>query len=304
MKKKIKSLSFIKFVTFFLLSWILHFHIYVSTHEKSLNECYNNRRKLYTRYCRSLAKYKQIKNSSIVCLKEDIPNGANNKKDIFSNEKRNTGTMKQSNGNPLYNVKGHKQSMKNKSCIFETKKYSHLEKKIFKELDYEDFLKNNKTISDKIYKKIIFKKCGLRVALPILLFFVLVISFILDNFCRCGLTHGLLNVIILCSPVVQFSQLKDISYLQHITKMNEWYKNGGSPALVHLYDILNRPPLRWFTEALVKKSNKTFNCCVTGFLGFLIYVVPLFILGIILISGVFYYHKKVKKYQKIKFRKR
>ncbi|SBS96865.1 Plasmodium exported protein (Pm-fam-a like), unknown function [Plasmodium malariae] len=251
-----------------------------------------------------MAKYKQYNHSSITCINDQLPNGVNIKSDITSKEKYAERKKNHSNRTLPTNARSHRKDTKSKSCIFETKKYSHLEKKIFKELDYADFLKNNRTISDKIYKKIIFKKCGLRVALPILLFFVLAISFILDNFCGCGLTHGLLNVILLCSPVVGVSELKNISYIMDIPKLSVWYANGGSPALVHLYDILNRPPLRWFTEALVKKSDKTFNGCVRGFLGFLIYFVPLFILGIILISAVFYYHKKVKKYEKIKFRKR
>ncbi|SBS95150.1 Plasmodium exported protein (Pm-fam-a like), unknown function [Plasmodium malariae] len=265
---------------------------------------YNHHRELYTRNYRSLAKYEQYNHSSITCINEQLPNGVNNKSDISSKEKCAERKKKHSNRTLSTNARIHRKDTKSKSCIFETKKYSRLEKKIFKELDYADFLKNNRTISDKIYKKIILKKCGLRFALPLLLFLVLAISFILDKFCGYGLTYVLYKVILLCSPVVVLDELSKISYIKDITKLNEWYQKGGSPALVHLYDILNRPPLKWFTEILVKKGNDTFNACVPYFLGFLIYFVPLFILGIILISAVFYYHKKVKKYEKIKFRKR
>ncbi|SBT86072.1 fam-l protein [Plasmodium malariae] len=278
MEQKNKTLSFIKFVTFVLLSWIFHFHTYVSTHEKSLNECYNNRKKLYTRYFRLLAKYKQVKDSSIVCLKEDIPNGDNDKKDIFSNEKRNTETMKQSNGNPLYNVKGHKQSMKNKTCIFETKKYSHLEKKIFKELDYEDFLRNNRTISNKVYKKIILKKYGLRLILPVLFFLLLLIPIILDLSGHFALVDTFYNVL---------------------------KTNFGDSLINPLKKLLWESPFCWLGSILKEaKTKKEQSFIVIPFFTSIIYFLPLFILGVTIVLRIVYYHKKVKKYERIKFKKR
>ncbi|SBS97149.1 Plasmodium exported protein (Pm-fam-a like), unknown function [Plasmodium malariae] len=236
-----------------------------------------------------MAKYKQYNHSSITCINELLPNGVNNKSDITSKEKYSERKKKYSNGTLPTNARSHKEDTKSKSCIFETKKYSHLEKKIFKELDYADFLKNNRTISDKIYKKIIFKKCGLRFALPLLLFLVLALSFILDKFCGYGLTYVLYKVIVHFSPVSSTVTLNDVSMF---------------PAIKSLYEFLNKPSLKWFTGVLVKEGSKTVNYCVRYFLGFLIYFVPLFILGIILISAVFYYHKKVKKYETIKFRKK
>ncbi|SBS96603.1 Plasmodium exported protein (Pm-fam-a like), unknown function [Plasmodium malariae] len=273
---------------------------------KSLVACYNQHRRLYARNNRLLAKYKQDKDSSIAYIKEEIPNRLNNINDIFNNENYSSGKTKQLNGSSQGNKRRHQKDIKNKSCLFETKKYSHLEKKIFKELDYVDFLKSNETISDKIYKKIMIKKCGLRVALPILLFFVLAVSFILDNFCGCGLTHGLLKVIILISPAVNATQLKEYTYLQGIGNLSEIFKKETSPALAIFYMGLQKSPLKGFTQALLENSStgKVRNYCVSGFLGFLIYFVPIFILSIILISGLVYYHKKVKKYEKIKFRKR
>ncbi|SCN12540.1 fam-l protein [Plasmodium malariae] len=304
MKEKITFLFFKKISIFILLSWICHINTYTSRHNKSFFECDKHLSKLYARNYRLLAKYKQDKDSSIVCLNEQIPNGVNNKIAIANNEKYAERKKEQSNGILPTNARSHRKDTKSKSCIFETKKYSHLEKKIFKELDYADFLKNNITISDKIYKKIIFKKCILRFALPLLLFLVLALSFILDKFCGYGLTYGLLKVIVLISPVVEVRQLSNISYLKHINDISKLYTKPASPALVHLYDILNRPSLKWFTKVLVKESGKNINYCVRYFLGFLIYFVPLFILGIILISAVFYYHKKVKKFERIKFRKK
>ncbi|KAI4837508.1 hypothetical protein MKS88_003985 [Plasmodium brasilianum] len=151
------------------------------------------------------------------------------------------------------------------------------------------------------------KKCGLRVALPILLFFVLVISFILDNFCGCGLTHGLLKVIVLTSPAVGIAQLREYSYLKGIGNLSNIINEGkASPALLTLHIWLMKSPLKRFTQTLIvnPSTKKLSNYCASGFLGFLIYFVPIFILSIILISGLVYYHKKVKKYEKIKFRKR
>ncbi|SBT86087.1 fam-l protein [Plasmodium malariae] len=306
MEQKFKSLLYNKIPIFILLTWICHFYIYVSRQSKSLVECYNQHRRLYAKNYRLLAIYKQDKDSSIVYLKKEIPNRVNNINDIVNNEKYSSGKTKQLNGGSQGNKRRHKKDMKNKTCIFETKKYSHLEKTIFKELDYVDFLKNNKTISDKIYKKIMIKKCGLRVALPILLFFVLAVSFILDNFCGCGLTRGLLKVIVLISPAVGVTELQNYPYFQGIENLSRIFKENASPALATFYMWLTKSPLKRFTQVLLENSRtrEVRNYCVSGFLGFLIYFVPIFILSIILISGLVYYHKKVKKYEKIKFRKR
>ncbi|KAI4839216.1 hypothetical protein MKS88_001760 [Plasmodium brasilianum] len=274
---------FVKITTLILLSWICHIYIYMNTYNKTLGECYNYRKKLYTRNYRLLEKYNQDKYPSSVCLMEDIPNGIHNKKDIYINQKYTSEKKKQSYRCSLSNEKGHKKDVKNKTYIFETKKYSNLEKKIFKELDYEEFLKKNRTISDRIYKKIIRKKCGLRFALPLLILLVFAISFILDNFCRCGLTFGLKKIIVLISPVSE----------------------KVSPALKSSYDLLTKSRFSWFTNSVVKLQNgKMANYCAAGFLGFLIYFVPIFLLSVILIAGVVYYHKKVKKYEKIRHRKR
>ncbi|KAI4838057.1 hypothetical protein MKS88_003480 [Plasmodium brasilianum] len=294
MEQQIKSLLFIKIFTFSFLCWICHFYIYMMALNKLFDINYNHHRELYTRNYRSMANYKQYNHSSITCINEQLPNGVNNKIDIISKEKYAERNKKHSNRTLSTSAKSHRKDTKSKSCIYETKKYSRLEKKIFKELDYADFLKNNRTISDKIYKKIILKKCGLRLALPLLLFLVLAISFILDKFCGYGLTSALYNVIIYFSPVEKITILP-----KKIINM--------SPAIKDLYDFLNKPSLKWFTQVLVKKEGTTNiweNHCVPYFLGFLIYFVPLFILGIILISAVFYYHKKVKKFEKIKFRKK
>ncbi|SBT01080.1 hypothetical protein PMALA_079640 [Plasmodium malariae] len=94
-----------------------------------------------------MAIYKQEKYSSTLYLKEELPiYVAQERKDISNNEKVDSGKKKKLSGFPLKVAGGHKSDMKNKSCLFDTNKYSHMEKKIFKELDYIVFLKNNKTV--------------------------------------------------------------------------------------------------------------------------------------------------------------
>ncbi|KAI4837503.1 hypothetical protein MKS88_003979 [Plasmodium brasilianum] len=287
MEQKIKSLLFIKIITSNLLIWICH---YISTSEfnKSLVESYNNRSNLYTRNYRVMVKYKRNKVSTTVCLKEEIQNGVQDKKDITNNEKWDEDKKKQSCESSSMSTRGHKKNKKNKSCIFETMKYSNLEKKIFKELDYVDFLRNNRTISNKIYKKIMRKKCSLRIVLPLLLLLFLLISFILDLSNSFGLVKGLREIL-------------------NLYASKFWYSS--------LHSFLKKSPLNWLFKSGDKLKYKVSRgpnnvsvvedyTYVYQFFDFLLYVIPFIILGVTIISGVIYYHKKVKKYEKIKFRKR
>ncbi|SBS92342.1 Plasmodium exported protein (Pm-fam-a like), unknown function [Plasmodium malariae] len=138
-------------------------------------------KKLDTKTYRSLAKYEVDTGSFSIRLNKEIQNNERSKeKDLYNNEKVDIGRKHHSKKSLTKNAKGHKLSKNNKSSIFETKKYSRLEKKIFKELDYEDFLKKNKMISNNTYKKIICKKYGLKIALPLLLFLFLLTVLIVD----------------------------------------------------------------------------------------------------------------------------
>ncbi|SBS98734.1 hypothetical protein PMALA_064640, partial [Plasmodium malariae] len=117
-----------------------------STLKKSLEGGDNYYRKLHASNYHLLEKYKHNKNSRFLCLKNEIRiNGVPEKKDISHNENDDYEKKKQSK-KYASNIAGHKSGMKNKSSIFKTKKYSHFEKKIFKELDYTSFLQNNRTI--------------------------------------------------------------------------------------------------------------------------------------------------------------
>ncbi|SBS96130.1 Plasmodium exported protein (Pm-fam-a like), unknown function, partial [Plasmodium malariae] len=186
---------------FILLSWRGNFTSKLCTFKKYLDENYKAVKKLDTRIYRLLTKYRKNINSCILGLREVIPyNVENEKTNICNNLKRGISKNSKSNGCSLNNEESHKLDKKSKSCIFETKKYSRLEKKIFKELDYENFLKNNRTISDKLYKRIVLKKYGLRLRLPLLLFFFLLLSLILDYSGGIGLLRGLREVLNAFAP--------------------------------------------------------------------------------------------------------
>ncbi|KAI4834040.1 uncharacterized protein MKS88_000186 [Plasmodium brasilianum] len=295
MEQTIKILLFIKITTFILLCWICHFYSKVGTLMKSLDEKKNYRRNIHARTYRLLEIYGKDNNSSSLYLKEGLPiNGIHKKIDTTYNEKYDSEKRKQSNVCPSRFAGGHQPGVKNKSCVFETKKYSHLEKKIFKELDYTDFLKNNKTISNKIYKKIIHKKYGLRIVLPVLIFLFLLIIFMIEvslGFAGKG------------SLLYQLGLTKD--YLESLTKVPPWST---------ILDELKKLEGFWkhgiFGSTnpicmLCDKANEVTNTCILGQLfRILIYFVPFVILSITVITGIIYYHKKVKKYEKIKLRKR
>ncbi|KAI4833792.1 uncharacterized protein MKS88_000212 [Plasmodium brasilianum] len=281
LERKIKIIVLIKIVMFILLTRICHIKSDVSTHNKTLDNLYNHSKKLYSRNYRSLAKYKQDKDLCMVYLMEQTPNGVNDKQDISNNEKASLGKKNHSNGSSPRSARRLKKIMKNKSCIFETKKYSYLEKKIFKELDYEDFLKKSRTISDKLYKNIIRKKVALRIVFPLLLFLLLCIAPIVDLNTKNGLLYEIFG-----SPGWRGN--------------DTWYRN--------LHKILWESPFRrLFQSDLIKctkDQTKGYYLVVEGFFSFIIYCLPFIILGIAIISGIIYYHKKVKKYEKIKYRNR
>ncbi|SBS91578.1 Plasmodium exported protein (Pm-fam-a like), unknown function [Plasmodium malariae] len=227
-------------------------------------------------------------------LKEWISNNdMDERKDISNNERKYAEIKKQSNGSLSNNRKDHKKHNKNKSCIFETKKYSRMEKKIFKELDYADFLKNNRTISDKIYKKIIRKKYGFRLSLPIFFVFLLSILLLLDLFVGYGLIRVLFKVLNIIATRVVTENISGVTpFRKFLEPLHRGLKNSFFGSFFKS------------TVKITQSSNKIDeHYYITGFFGFLIYFIPIFIIGVTCILGIFYYHKKVKKYEKIKFRK-
>ncbi|SBS98812.1 Plasmodium exported protein (Pm-fam-a like), unknown function [Plasmodium malariae] len=202
-------------------------------------------------------------------LRDDISNnGMDKKKDISNTEKECTEKKKELYRGSLNNYDGHKHDMNNKYSKFVTKKYSHLEKKIFKELDFVDFLRSNKNISDNIYKKIMRKKFSLRLGSPLLLFLLLSTVLIVDISMRFSGGNGFWEL----------SGLKTIlsSWESSLNSCFSWLLTGADKSKTALGALFN----------------------------IVLYVIPFLILGVTLISYVFYYHKKVKKYEKIKFSKK
>ncbi|SBT00067.1 Plasmodium exported protein (Pm-fam-a like), unknown function [Plasmodium malariae] len=231
-----------------------------------------------------LSKYEKDEDSNIAWLKEKmIKNGMNVNKDICYNEMRYLGKNERSRSSSK-SAKENYQVVKNNSCIFETKKYSRCEKKIFKEIDFENFLKNNRTISNKLYNKIIRKKYGLRLFLPLLFLLLLSTSLLLD-FMGLGLIKMLCYIFKIIKP-------GSLNYLHNMLKgssFNMFFKSVAKPEL---------------TKTVNTKVIKADHYYVTGFFGIFIYLLPFILFGVTLILKVVYYHKKVKKYQKIKYRKR
>ncbi|KAI4837482.1 fam-l protein [Plasmodium brasilianum] len=205
-------------------------------------------------------------------------NGTIEKKYICCNGKDIKRKNKQSNDCSQKSSAGNKCNTKNKSCIFETKKYPRLERKIFKELDYENFLKNNRTISDNIYKKIMCKKWGIRLSLPTTLFLLLSISLILDLFVGYGFVNKLIRLLNFIFPDKKW-----------ISTWHDWLWTSG---------------LNWMgVRVLSNVSSNKKSSIISSVFANLIYLIPLIILGLTVILAVFYYHKKVKNYEKIKLRK-
>ncbi|SBS99871.1 Plasmodium exported protein (Pm-fam-a like), unknown function [Plasmodium malariae] len=229
-------------------------------------------------------------------LKVGIPNyDMTERKDIFNNENIFAQLNRQSNRSLSRNIERHKKDKKNNSCIFETEQYSRFEKKIFKELDYANFLKNNRGISNRIYQKIIRKKYRFRLGLPIFFVLLLSILLLLDLFVGYGLIRGLFKILKIISEHLEYKGPGKVEAVQVMLKP--------------LHDWLKTSPFSSFFECAVNGTSSTGSSIdkhsyITSFFGFLIYFIPIFIIGVTCILGVFYYHKKVKKYEKIKFKKR
>ncbi|KAI4841029.1 hypothetical protein MKS88_000797 [Plasmodium brasilianum] len=293
MEQEIKLPIFIKVSIFIFFSAICHFFSYMSMFDKYLREKQTIGSTLNIKTYRVLAECKQDKYSNVLYLKKQIPNDImKNEKYIYINDKGDIRKMKQSDVHSLNNNGEHKLYEKNKSNIFETKKLSHMEKKIFKELDYIDFLKNNRTISDKTYKKVICKKFALRFSVPVLLLLLLSVLMIIDYYYFSYLVWRLFDTLRWCFGGSWYGSL------------NSLLKNSSLEFLLKskIKITLNR----WSSEEISLGSIQD-DDYVFGFFKYLIYLIYLIsflILGVTLILGIVYYHKKVKKYQKVKFRKR
>ncbi|SBT85802.1 fam-l protein [Plasmodium malariae] len=272
MEKNIKSL-FLNILAFIFLTWLFHFRIDKSTLNKFLKDNSNNDSKLDGKHYRLLATHKEESDLNILGLKQDMSNSGVKKKKYLSNNEGETPEKK----NHLYkssskSIKDHRNAMKKEANIFETKKYSIIEKKIFKELDFEDFLKRNKMISNKIYKKIMYKKLALRITLPLLLFLLLLTVLITDF--TWGLVDGkkgLWGALGLSKILNDWANCNDDWWLK--TMLN-WLKTNSSWFWKH-NSIFGGGTHNGCTATAVKEG------CILGQLfGIIIYVIPFIILAI------------------------
>ncbi|KAI4841412.1 fam-l protein [Plasmodium brasilianum] len=300
MKQYLKSILFIKISVFVLVTWISHLNDDNVMFNKPLDNIYKFYGKIYTRNYRLLANYKKNKDSIITGLKEEIlNNGVHESKDLTYKEKEKTGQKKLSCKYLSRNGGVDVKAMGNKYCTFETKKYSNMEKKIFKELDYVNFLQNNRTISDKTYKKIIHKKYGLKLAIPVLLFLFFLIVSIVDF----SLGFSTTNVTWDGSFLGLWPHLKELTNNEDgwLSTALKWLKGNTSGLWKHYVVGTQNNVCDLCKNAA---DNLDIKCILGQLLGYILYFVPFIILGVTFISWIIYYHKKVKKYQKIKLRKR
>ncbi|SBT86819.1 fam-l protein [Plasmodium malariae] len=271
MEQNIALFLFINISTYILLPWICYFYNDMSPLNIYFEEKCNFIRKLNTRNYRLLTKHKHDKDSCIAKFKEETPNNEVKEKRYKSNNKRGTdGKHKQSCRRSLYIKEYDRNVEKNKCVIPKTKKYFDFERKIFKELDYEDYVKNSKIIEYKEYKKLARKKCRIRIALLLLFIFILIL------------------------PILDLSLEKLVS--------------GGLLGLLHLLypsptDAQIAPGVDGLLNTLLSKEgwgNLQKIFASTTF----IYGVPFLIFVVIFVLVMIYYYKKVIKYENIKFRKR
>ncbi|KAI4840244.1 hypothetical protein MKS88_001602 [Plasmodium brasilianum] len=296
MEKNIKLL-FLNISAFIFLTWLFHFSIDNSTLNKFLKDNSNNDSKLDGKYYRLLVIHKEESDLNILGLKQDMSNsGVKKKKYLSNNEGETPEKKKHSYKSSSESIKVHRNAMKKEAKIFETKKHSSIEKKIFKELDFEDFLKRNRMISNKIYKKIMCKKLALRIALPLFLFLLLLTILITDfTWGVVDGNKGLWGALGLSKILKGWADYTEEWWLK---KMLDWLKENSSWFWRHnsIFDEVTRTGCT--------ATDVCTGCILGQLFGIIIYVIPFILLAITVISGIIYYHKKVKKYEKIKFRKR
>ncbi|SBT86381.1 fam-l protein [Plasmodium malariae] len=268
MEQNIALFLFINISTFILLPWICYFYNDMSSLNVYFEEECKFFRKLNARNYRLLTKHKHDKDSCIAKFIDETPNNEVNDKRYISNNKRGTdGKHKQSCRRSLYIKEYDRNVEKNKCVIPKTKKYFDFERKIFKELDYEDYVKNSKIIEYIEYKKLARKKRRIRIALLLLFIFILILP-ILDLSLEKFTEGGLLGLLYLLYPT-----------------------SGGPPGVDgSLVTLLSKDG--W--------GNLVKICASTTF----IYGVPFLIFVVIFILGMVYYYKKVIKYENIKLKKR
>ncbi|SBS93136.1 Plasmodium exported protein (Pm-fam-a like), unknown function, partial [Plasmodium malariae] len=174
MEHKIKSNYFMKIGLLILLTWIYHFY----NEESTFHILYGQKKydiKLYLSNFRILRGCDEINNSNIVEPEQQIHKDEEIYGKAMSNNRRKSKqTNIQSRRSSLYEEFNKKYKMQ-KKLIYGKTKLSPFERKIFKQLDYIDFIiKKKPLLRNKVYRKLVCKKFGHKIFL-----LTLVLSFVL-----------------------------------------------------------------------------------------------------------------------------
>ncbi|SBS93430.1 Plasmodium exported protein (Pm-fam-a like), unknown function [Plasmodium malariae] len=230
-------------------------------------------RKLNTRIYRLLGNYKKYIYSYIGDLELNIPYNTKKKNEkllTIDNDKLDKEKRETLHRCLLYKEKLIKRLMKNK-CTMLHKSYNHYEKKIMNGLDDKYFFKKMILINDMDYKKLKRKKYKLRIFLLLLLF-----------------------ILVLSIPIIDLSlgNFKDIGGLLNKLCSLLGYTGNQAEASGSTLDGFNG-----FLSSTCKLKNFT----GIRIFGILMYCLPILIMGILIIRGIFYYYNNVIKHKKIKF---
>ncbi|SBT86138.1 Plasmodium exported protein, unknown function [Plasmodium malariae] len=273
MKQSIEFACFIKIFMFIILIWTCHFYSNMSRFNKILDEKHGSDKKLYKRIYRLLGKCEKTIFANVGDLELNIPYNTKRKnEEIFTvdNEKFQKEKKEKLDRSLLYKEKLIKQLMKNK-CTMLHKSYNHYEKKIMNGLDDKAFFKKMILINNKNYKKLKRKKFGLRLCLLFILF-----------------------VVVLVIPIV------DLSFGKFQEAGNLLGKLCGLSGQDSLQPVESEVTRGFWANLFFSICN---NNKIIGYkiFGVLIYCLPIIILGIIIIKGIYYYYKNVIKHKKIKY---
>ncbi|SBS96306.1 Plasmodium exported protein (Pm-fam-a like), unknown function [Plasmodium malariae] len=239
-----------------------------------MDEKYGFDKKLYKRIYRLLGKCGKVILSHIGDLELKIPYNTKQKnKNLLriDNEKWDKEKKEKLYRSSLIKEQLIKKLMKNK-CTMLHGSYSNYEKKLLNGLNDRTFFKKMILINDKNYKKLKSKKYRLRLCLILLLFIFVLILPIVD---------------------LSFGEFKSIGNVLKELCCLLGYSNGGEPSA--------GAPTPEGLEAVVSSTCKIQNFIGIKVFGVLIYCLPILIMGIILIRGIFYYYKNIIKHKKIRF---
>ncbi|SCP03037.1 Plasmodium exported protein, unknown function [Plasmodium malariae] len=170
MEQKIKSLFFIKTNTFIILTWIFYLYNDMSTFSKLVGE-YKIERIIDIKSYRLLEECSQYKDSRNKDLKGMIHKNDENEKEVITNSNLcDKIKNKKSSKSSLYKEQFNKGYIKQRMLKYRGKYLTLFERKLFKHLDYIDFIRKNPSITNKSCKKVLLKEYGLLMYLPFLLF--------------------------------------------------------------------------------------------------------------------------------------